>query len=296
MNVIIITGPSATGKTKLALTYAKKKKGELVNFDSRQIYKYLDIITGKDIPDSPNLPNTFPKIWLYDLVDPKTYFSSFDFVKEAIKTIEDIIKRGKTPILVGGTYLYLYHLLYNVETEHIAPNPILRKKLNKHNVPELQSNLKKIDALLFESLNTSDKQNPQRLIRKIEIATYYKKTGKKVPTKMKYIFNEFFKNKKIEFIGLTYQKREELLHAIKQRVEKRIKQGAFEEVKQLLKNGYNENDPGLKTIGYQQIISFLKGKTTKQKAIDLWILKEFQYTKRQLTFMKKDPNIIWQTI
>ena len=125
MKIIIITGPSATGKTRLALSLARKEKGELVNFDSRQVYKYLDIITGKDRPKN----NAF-KIWLYDVVDPKEYFSSFDYVRQAMKVMQDILHRKKTPILVGGTYLYLYHLLYKVETENIPPDMILRKKLN----------------------------------------------------------------------------------------------------------------------------------------------------------------------
>jgi tRNA dimethylallyltransferase len=94
-------------KTKLALELAKKHNGELINFDSRQIYKYLDIITGKDIPSN--------KIWLYDVVTPDQYFSSFDFIKLVTPIISDINKRGKTPILVGGTYLYIKHLLYGID-------------------------------------------------------------------------------------------------------------------------------------------------------------------------------------
>jgi len=284
--IIIITGPSATGKTNLALKYAKKDNGEVVNFDSRQIYKYLDIITGKDKPDNLH-------IWLYDLVDPKEYFSSFDFTKTAVKTIKDILQRKKTPVLVGGTYLYLYHLLYKVETENIPPNLKLREELNSKTTLLLQKKLTRVDKQLFESLNESDKQNPQRLIRKIEIATFYKKKGKRVPTKMKFALNGFFKDKEIEFVGLNYKNRDEMFHAIKQRVDKRLEQGALDEVTNLLEQGYTENDPGMKTIGYQQIISYLKGEITKQQAIDLWTLKEFQYTKRQLTFMKKDPHIKW---
>lgn len=286
MKIIVITGPSATGKTSLALQYAEKYDGELVNFDSRQIYKKLDIITGKDIK----------KVWLYNIVDPKEYFSSFDYVQQAITVIKDIIIRKKTPVLVGGTYLYLYHLLYQVETENIPPNIQLREKFNELPVKNLQQKLIEIDKLLFESLNESDKQNPQRLIRKIEIASFYKKKGIKVPVKMKFLFNDFFKDKNIEFIGLTFNNREMLLGTIKLRVDKRLQEGAIDEVKRLLGQGYTENDPGMKTIGYQQIIQYLKGNITKKQAIDEWALKEFQYTKRQLTFMKKDPNIVWRYI
>lgn len=322
--IFVITGPSATGKTNLALQYAKKYDGELVNFDSRQIYKKLDIITGKDLKEnrllvchskdcyrhsseSRNLQNSgsrigvrddkqSTKIWLYDLMDPKEYFSSFDFVQRALAVIKDIIARKKVPILVGGTYLYLYHLLYKVETENIPPNTELRKKLNSKNVSELQQKLKEIDQRLFQNLNGSDKQNPQRLIRKIEIATFYKKKGVKVPTKMKFLFNDFFKNKDIEFIGLTYKNRGDIFKAIKTRVDKRLKEGAIDEVRNLLAEGYSRHDPGMKTIGYQQVMRYLRGEMTKQQAIEEWTRREFQYTKRQLTFMKKDPHIKWKYI
>ncbi|MEK7078647.1 MAG: tRNA (adenosine(37)-N6)-dimethylallyltransferase MiaA [Patescibacteria group bacterium] len=297
MKIVIVTGPSATGKTNLALQYAKKYDGELVNFDSRQIYKKLDIITGKDKQIISNFKFLISNyIWLYDLVDPKEYFSSFDFVQRAITVIKDIIDRKKVPILVGGTYLYLYHLLYKIETENIPPSLLLRQKLNTETVAKLQDKLREVDTHLFQNLNESDKQNPQRLIRKIEIASFYKKKGIKVPTKMQFLFNNFFKDKEIEFIGLTYKNREDIFKAIKIRVDKRLKEGAIDEVQSLLAEGYNKHDPGMKTIGYQQIIRYLKGKMTKQQAIDEWTRKEFQYTKRQLTFMKKDPNIVWRYV
>ena len=143
--MIIITGQTATGKTKLALELAKKHNGELVNFDSRQIYKYLDIITGKDIPKE--------KIWLYDLVTPDQYFSSFDFVKFVTPIIEDIKKRGKTPILVGGTYLYIKHLLYGIDNNNSPPDFELRQKLNFKSVKELQDILKNLDVQSINRLN-----------------------------------------------------------------------------------------------------------------------------------------------
>src|SRR3989344_2796407 len=105
--MIVITGQTATGKTDLALKLSKKHNGELINFDSRQIYRYLDIITGKDLPVS--------QIHLYDIVTPDQYFSSFDYALRAEEIIKNVINRGKTPILVGGTYLYLKHLLYGID-------------------------------------------------------------------------------------------------------------------------------------------------------------------------------------
>ncbi|MEK7495116.1 MAG: tRNA (adenosine(37)-N6)-dimethylallyltransferase MiaA [Patescibacteria group bacterium] len=277
--MIIITGQTATGKTKLALELAQKHNGELINFDSRQIYKYLDIITGKDIPKT--------KIWLYDVVTPDQYFSSFDFVKHVTPIIKDIKKRGKTPILVGGTYLYLKHFLYGID-DSVPPDFKLREKLNNKSVKELQDILKKLSLQSFNRLNNSDVNNPRRLIRKIEITTNPKGTI--------LIRSVLKRTDPVVFIGLRYKNKSKLRQVIKKRVEKRLNNGAVEEVEKLLKVGYKETDPGLKTIGYQQIIKYLNKELTKEKAIDDWVNKEVQYAKRQLTFMKKDKNISWKEI
>jgi len=278
--MIIITGQTATGKTKLAQELVKKHDGELINFDSRQIYKYLDIITGKDIAKN--------KIWLYDIVSPDQYFSSFDFVKLVTPIITDIKKRGKTPILVGGTYLYLKHLLYGIDDNNSPPDFKLREKLNTKSVVELQKKLINFNPKIFENMNHSDQLNPRRLIRKIEVAK----------SKIKTVLNKtvFIKSVPEIFIGLKYKDKSKLRQVIEKRVEERLKKGAIKEVKKLLKMGYEESDPGMKTIGYQQIIKYLNKELTKEKAIEDWINKEVQYAKRQYTFMKKDKNIKWQEI
>src|SRR3989339_604332 len=192
--MIIVTGQTATGKTRLALELAKKYNGELVNFDSRQIYKYLDIITGKDIPKE--------KIWLYDIVTPDQYFSSFDFVKLVIPIITDIKKRGKTPILVGGTYLYLKHFLYGIDNNNSPPDFKLREKLNNKSVDYLQKMLIKLNKTVFENLNHSDQLNPRRLIRKIEIAS--QKTSEQKPPRLSLSKTEQKPRRLIKFIGLRY--------------------------------------------------------------------------------------------
>ncbi len=278
--MIIITGQTATGKTQLALKLIEKYNGELINFDSRQIYKYLDIITGKDISKS--------KIWLYDVVKPDQYFSSFDFVKLVAPIIKDIKDRNKTPILVGGTYLYLKHLLYGIDDDNCPPDFKLRKELNNKPVNYLQKMLIKLNKKLFDNLNHSDQLNPRRLIRKIEIT--------KSPIKTVLNKTVFKKSVPEIFIGLRYQDKNKLREAIKKRIENRLKNGAIEEVKKLLKMGYTKNDPGLKTIGYQQIIKYLDQDLGKEQAIEDWINKELQYAKRQLTFMKRDKNIKWREV
>lgn len=288
MKLIIITGQTATGKTKYALEFAAKNNGELINADARQIYRGLDIITGKDFSENQ-------KIQLYDIVDPKQYFSSFDWVQSAIHVIRDILGRGKTPIIVGGTYFYLYHLLYEVATQHIKPDWKLRNRLNTKSVRELQNIFRKLNIQSFHLLNNSDRHNPQRLIRKIEILA----TGKDIDISSFKIPSSYSLSKKIhtdvriEYLGLRYKNIHQLEEKIKERVEKRVKNGAFQEVRKLLKQGYSATDPGLKTIGYSQIIKYIKRGISKDDAIKDWITKEIQYAKRQYTFMKKDPHIRW---
>lgn len=284
MSLIVITGQTATGKTALAQEMAKKYDGELVNYDSRQIYKYLDIITGKDLPSS--------QIHLYDIVTPDKYFSSFDFVEKAKPIIADIQKRGKTPVLVGGTYLYLKHLLYDFDVK-APPDFALRDILNVKTVPELQSRLRDLSGEELESMNNSDRNNPRRLIRRIEILSQKKHDIKK---EEKSVDADANKLGVTSYIGLCYKNKEDLVTVIRKRVAKRVEQGAVKEVEGLLEKGYTGTEPGLKTIGYQEMIKYLRGDLKLEEAIEEWTNHEIQYAKRQYTFMKKDKNISWKFI
>ncbi|OGK57146.1 hypothetical protein A3J15_00170 [Candidatus Roizmanbacteria bacterium RIFCSPLOWO2_02_FULL_38_10] len=309
--MIIITGQTATGKTSLALKLAKEKNGELINFDSRQIYKYLDIITGKDFGKFSIFNFQFSingfdvgyyyiddiRVWLYDVVDPRQYFSSYDFKELAQLVICDMQKRGKLPVLVGGTYLYLKHLLHGFETESIPPNWNLREKLNKKSTTDLINDLKSINSNSFEKLNNSDQNNPRRLIRRIEIETFKKKQYINKPkVQPQTNLTGYVALNLRKYTGLRFASNDNLKIAIKKRVLQRLQLGAIDEVKSLLDKGYKKDDPGLKTIGYQQIIDFLQNKLSKQQATDQWINAEIQYARRQYTFMKKDMQINWKLI
>ena len=281
-NLLVITGQTATGKTSLAVSFAKKINGELINSDSRQIYKHLDIVTGKDL----DILQT-STVHLYDIVDPKKRFSSYDFTvfaKKAIKTIED---KGETPIIVGGTYFYLKHLIYGIATTQEADWK-LRNKLNKKSIKELQVMLRLKNPDKLKQMNQSDRANPHRLIRQIELS--------QIPTAKKMLQNSLIKKYKVRFIGLRFKRKEDLIKKIRERVEKRMKNGDIEEVRSLFKKGYSEKDPGLQTIGYKQLIALVKGRLTKDEAIKEWISKEVRYAKRQYTFMKKDKNIKWKMV
>lgn len=299
--IIVITGQTATGKTNLALELARKHNGELINCDSRQIYKHLNIITGKDLPTNSKFiiqNSEFKKfdigyysiptrLWLYDIIDPKQYFSSFDFVQCAQYVIQDIIKRGKTPIIIGGTGLYLNHLINGFD-HSVPPNWPLRKKLVKKTVKELQIMIEQLNNKTMKPLNNSDFNNPHRLIRRIEVLSSPNHSN--IPNHPK------LPNFPNTIIGLRYQHKQDLVKAIKIRVEKRLKQGAIKEVQELLKKGYTENDPGLKTIGYQQLIQYLNKKISLDEAISDWTNKEVQYAKRQLTYLDKYFKISWKEI
>jgi len=301
--MIVITGQTATGKTQLALDYAHLYHGELISCDSRQAYKNLNIITGKDIPvgqlkfkvieqignfDIGFYPYFDTRIWLYDIVNPRHYFSSFDWVRCAKIAISEIKKRNKTPIIVGGSYFYLKHLIYGVATENIGPDWSLRRQLAKKKVEELQKIIKKINHSFFNQLNESDKKNPRRLIRKIEILQAGKKPFS--AKRMKKIIRPQI------FLGLKFKNKENLVEVIKKRVLQRLKLGAIDEVKNLLQQGFDANSPGLNTIGYKPLIAYLKGKLSQREAVEQWIKEEIQYAKRQYTFMKKDENISWREI
>lgn len=310
MNTIfIITGQTATGKTKYALDLAEKVNGELINFDSRQIYQFLDIVTGKDVDGTFTSvrkkgnkdvgyysvqSETGPvKLWLYDIIDPKISFSSFDFEELALESIQDILSRGKTPILVGGTYLYMYYLLYGERT-NTEPDWDLRKMHETTSVVELQNLVQKKDPQLLERMNDSDRNNPHRLIRilegkqPVEVMNHSLVLDKKLGLTAE--------NLEIFVTGFEHLSTDKIREQIKKRVIKRLENGAVKETEELIKRGYTIDDPGLKGIGYKQLIAYVNKQISYEKLIEDWVTKEYQYSKRQYTFMRRDPNIKWHIV
>lgn len=274
--LLIICGPTATGKTKLALHLADRFKGELISADSRQVYIGMDIVTGKDKPEGIN-------IWGYDLVDPREEFSVSHYQEYATRKISEIHRHGRLPILIGGTGFYIKAVIDGIDTMYVPKNSALREELGNYSREELLGELRQVDPQKAADLNESDIKNPARLMRAIEIANYTKDHS--VEKKQKHEYDCLF-------IGLKSTKRS-AIDAITERVDKRLEQGAVEETKKLLQEGARWEDQSMKGLGYRQLKEFLSGSETLEQARQEWIAQELKYAKRQMTWFRKDKRVNW---
>ena len=280
-NLLVICGPTATGKTKLAVHLAKTLGGEVISADSRQVYRGLDIGTGKDV-------HLAAKIWGYDLVDPGRVFSVAQYRLFALNIIRHFLKAGILPILTGGTGLYIKAVVDGIATVNIPQNPDLRRILADKRPEELFESLAQMDALKAAAMNYSDKHNPRRLVRAIEIATW------KIDNQDKDDGGRGlgFSPDQVLFIGLTaplvYLK-----HLIGLRVERRIAEGVEEEIRNLLSQGIAWETQAMTSLGYRQWQGFFEGKISREAAISLWKNEEIKYMHRQVTWFKNNPRIIW---
>ena len=272
-HILVISGPTATGKTALALNIAKKFNGQLISADSRQVYQGLDIGTGKDHP-----PQT--TIHLIDIIAPNQRFSVAEYQRLALAKVQEIIFQGQLPIIVGGTGQYIDAILHPQPTFTIKPNRVLRFFLNKFPLSLLQFTLKTLDFKTFNSLNDSDIANPHRLIRKIEIPLSNKK--KQSPPLSK----GGLRGDLVLHLSLTAPN-SYLYPKIDQRVRQRLAAGLFTEVKNLLKQ-YSWSAPGLNTLAYKE---FRTGFTSTN--VEKWRFDEHALVRRQKTWFKKQKDIIF---
>lgn len=288
--IVVILGPTASGKTDLGIFLAKKFNGEIISADSRQIYKEMDIGTAKPTGvHSCQLPvrsaqrafiiDGVPH-YLIDIIKPDEEFTVADFKKLAEKKIADILKRGKLPIIVGGTGLYIWALVDNLQMPKQSVDAKLREKLNGTPLPKLLEMLKKADA---ESFARVDLKNPRRVIRALEVAL----SGEpfwKTRRSGKPIFDALQ-------IGINWP-REVLYERINQRVEEQIKDGLLDEVKNLAqKYGWEIN--AMNGIGYRQFKDYLERKEPLEKAVEKLKQDTRQYAKRQGTWFKRNKRIKW---
>ncbi|MDP3057326.1 MAG: tRNA (adenosine(37)-N6)-dimethylallyltransferase MiaA [bacterium] len=297
--LIIILGPTASGKSELALKLAKKFNSEIISADSRQIYKEMNIGTAK-MPQDKKLIRLNGRLakksknkklkyilirktphYLIDIIEPGEKFSVAKYKELAIKIIRDITRRGKIPILTGGTGLYISSIVDNIEIPKVKPNLSLRKKLENKSLVVLLKQLKKLDTAAFINI---DKKNKRRIIRALEVAISTGKPFSAQKEKGAPLFDCLQ-------IGLDIP-REKLYKKIDDRVEKMFKTGLVNETKSLAKK-YSWKLPAMSGIGYREIGMYLKSEITLEKTKELIKFATHNYVRRQMTWFKKDKKIKW---
>lgn len=275
--LIVILGPTASGKSEIAVRLARKFNGEIISADSRQVYKGMDIGTGKITKkEMRGIPH-----YLLDIASPKRKFTVAQYQKRALRAIKRIQQKNKVPIIVGGTGFYIDAVIKGPVIPKVKPDWRLRASLEKLTTDQLSSRLKKIDPIRARGI---DKKNRRRLIRALEIVI---KTKKPVPT---------LKKKQPPFDILTLgikRSRQELKKLIKTRLSKRLKKGMVAEVKRLRKSGVSWKRLEEFGLEYRWIGHLLQGKINREELIEK-LQKEIQhYTKRQMTWFRRNKKTHW---
>lgn len=272
--IIVVCGPTSTGKSDYAVHLAKQINGEIISADSRQVYIGMDIGSGKiTTKEMRGIPH-----YMLDVASPKRTFSVAQFKKQGGACIKKILKKGKTPIICGGTGFYIDALL-GLELPEVKPNPTLRKKLEKQDTLSLSILLKQLDPKRYKTIDT---KNKVRLIRAIEIATALgavPKVIKKTPYNVSWIG--------LDMDDATLQNRIDL------RLQKRLKQGMIKEVEKLHAAGISWKRLESFGLEYMYCALYLQKKITKQELIDGIKTASWHYVKRQRTWFKKNSCVVW---
>ncbi len=284
--IIVVAGPTAVGKTKYAIQAALAVDGEVVSCDSMQLYKYMDIGSAKPTPEEQAQVIHY----LVDQIDPSEPFSVAEYQTLAKSAIEEIFAKGKTPVIAGGTGLYLNALLYEMDFGEAEADPVLRQQLENEAAefgPEyIHNKLKEADPAAAERIHPN---NVKKVIRALEGAlggSPIKEFGA-VQTRCG--------DYNAVLIGLT-RDRAELYDRINLRVDILVEQGLFEEVQGLLERGLTESDISMKGIGYKEIISYYNGECSREEAIDLIKKNTRHLAKRQLTWFRRYDDMKWLNI
>jgi tRNA dimethylallyltransferase len=283
--LLIVVGPTAVGKTRLGVELAKRWNGEVISADSMQIYRGMDIGTAKITEEeAEGIPH-----WGIDLVDPDQPFTVADYQEYAEAKIREIDARGKLPILVGGTGLYVRsitdYLDFTEADMDLSFRQALQKEAEEKGVSHLHDKLAQVDPVTAKRLHPNDLR---RVIRALEV---YHLTGKpmseayeEAPEEPKY---------RMVMIGLTIHDRELLYERINQRVDLMIDQGLVDEVKRLLQKGYHKGLTSMQAIGYKEIISHLEGMMTLEESIEEVKRGTRRFAKRQLSWFRREKRIHW---
>jgi len=284
-NVIVIVGPTASGKTKISIELAKDIKGEIISADSMQVYKYMDIGTAKaDEKERAGIRH-----YLIDEVYPDEEFSVARFQQLALKYIDEILQKGKVPIVVGGTGLYINSLIYNINFSETISDWELREKLKKEAEEKgneyLHQKLREIDPEAASRIHVND---VKRIIRAIEVfkytnkpISYHQEISRLNPPKHKFLI-----------IGLTMD-RKKLYDRINRRVDLMLERGLVDEVKKLASMGYDKNSVAMQGLGYKEILAYLRGEMSLEDAIYSLKRDTRRYAKRQMTWFRRIENVHW---
>lgn len=284
--IICIVGPTASGKTALSIKLAKELSGEIISGDSMQIYKGMDIGTAK--PTIEEMDGVVHH--MLSVASPSESYSAARYVEEASAVADDILARGKTPIVVGGTGLYIDSLVKGRQFAKNEENMALRKELLKlyetSGADALHDILKELDPERAEQIH---KNNIKRVIRAIEV---FKMTGKTISA-----HDEESKSEEAKYdaayVGILYENREELYERINLRVDMMIKEGLVEEVKSLLDSGVSPDSTAMQAIGYKELTAYFENKKTLEEAVEEIKGASRRYAKRQMTWFRKNEAIKW---
>lgn len=274
--VIAVVGPTASGKTKLAIELAHKLNGEVVSADSRLVYKGFDIASAKPtMEEREGIPHH-----LIDIVEPEFNYSAGNYVEDAKRAIEDILSRNKTPIVAGGTGLYFRVLLEHYDLPKVETDFELRANLEKRSKEDLLEELEKVDKITYERIKDA---NLRRIIRALELIKTLKKPLSEIQLEKEPEYN-------VEWIMPEISSREWLYDRINKRVDIMVEMGIIDETKNLIaKHGRIGNI--VDTIGYKEILTYLDGQATLDSALDKLKQHSRNYAKRQLTWFRKNPNL-----
>ncbi len=284
--IFVITGPTATGKTRLSVELAKSLDGEIVSADSMQIYRGMDIGTAKVTPaEMQGIPH-----YMIDIASPSEDYSVSRYVSEADAAVQDILSHGKLPIIAGGTNLYIDSLIAGLDFAETAQDDALRDELNARyddiGGQAMLDKLREFDPERAEKLHPADKR---RIIRAIEV---YSLTGKTI-TQHDDETKQRPKRYDAVKLALNFADRGVLYERINARVDKMISDGLFDEVRQLLNRGLSPDSTAMQAIGYKEPAAYFRGEMSMDEAAEQIKLSSRRYAKRQLTWLRRDASVAW---
>ena len=278
-NLIVILGPTASGKSSVGIALAQQWRGEIVSADSRQVYRGLDIGTAKVTPAERNLVTHH----LLDVVDLQEVYTVSQFQHDAIQTINTILARGKLPFLVGGSPHYIQAVVDHLDMPHIPPQPELRTQLASRPLADLVAQLERLDP---QSATTIDRKNPRRVIRALEVCI----TSGKPFSQQQGMANPLYR---CLLLG-TQWPREVLYRRIDRRVDQRMQQGMVQEVRNLLAQGISHERLEALGLEYRFISQWLQGKFASEAEMTQRLKYAIHdFTRRQLTWFRRDKRILW---